>query len=455
MTNYEHEIVIGALLRDIGKFWRQAKGIKKSHPYLSSKFVREKLPKIHGLNFDLLETIVCHHYENKKLNDDINLNSLPKDSIERKLAGVVCEAECISSAWDWDQRSLPETSVPLESVFSSIALEHKKGLKTNEMTYFPLLPLSPQRESLFPSKTKLDESEVQAQLSILWDQFVKELSCLSSTCFEAWYQTLLFLLQKYTSHIPSATAYMNKFDIPMYNHAKTTAAIAVALWHYIQEYGQSVKDTSGKENRFLVIRGDISGIQSYIYKVRNPQEARKGTAKRLRGRSLTIELLLDCFAGELLQKLGLFKPNLLLLGGGNFLILAPNLEKIRETILEEYRKDSEDFFYKNYEFDLYLAISSLECSKNDLRNFGQLNEKLWENVAVKKRQKYQFLFDEEFFEPQGSIVDIEKTCPACSKELTQNICLNCETHTQLSQHAVRAKYLVKNFSQEDLSSLSH
>src|SRR5690625_6051188 len=91
-------------------------------------------------------------------------------------------------------------------------------------------------------------------------------------------KTLLSLLRKYTWCIPSATNTMP--DISLYDHLKTTAAIAVCLHdsEQIEEYGKLPETFDGlkeeEKNRFALLVGDFSGIQKFIYQLTS-----KGAAK--------------------------------------------------------------------------------------------------------------------------------------------------------------------------------
>ncbi|MFX0173063.1 MAG: type III-A CRISPR-associated protein Cas10/Csm1 [Candidatus Hodarchaeota archaeon] len=443
MDQYEHEIVVGALLHDIGKFWQRAQNIRQSHPYLSAKFI-DYLPEVEDLDFNLLRVIVKHHHDSPTFPPEIQVKNLPQGSLERRLTRIVCEADNVSSAWDREKGHQPETLVPLESIFSVIKLDHKPPYKSLDTHYFSPRILDLKRENLFALSQKGSDTEIQTQLNQLWEDFLEEVKELPTSCFESWYESLFFLLQKYTSFIPSA-AYMTKPDIPLFDHAKTTAAIAIALWRYTQESEHAPEDPRGDIPRYLLIKGDLSGIQSYIYGVRDPQLARPGTAKRLRGRSLSIELLVDCFAEDLIKTLSLYRPNLILVGGGNFVILGPNLDNLKTDILPKFKQRVEKNFYKKYHFGLSLVLAWKECTTKDLRDFGLVLNELQSQLNVAKRQKNQSLLNQHFFEPFGLMEDIIDFCPVCGTFQKNESCPSCEVDRRLGQAAVKAKYLVRTF----------
>ena len=71
-------------------------------------------------------------------------------------------------------------------------------------------------------------------------------------------------------------------------------------------------------DRFLLVGGDIPGIQRTIYTITS-----KGAAKGLRGRSFFIQLLGDAVVRRILAELGLPETNVIYTAGGNFMLLAP------------------------------------------------------------------------------------------------------------------------------------
>jgi len=116
---------------------------------------------------------------------------------------------------------------------------------------------------------------------------------------------------------------------------KTSAALSLCLYQQYRE-GQCTKENldhgeKDKENQFILINGDISGIQNFIFNIPS-----KGAAKSLKGRSVYIQLISDGIVHYLLSKLELKKANLLYQGGGNFYILAP---AAKVTAFEEARKE--------------------------------------------------------------------------------------------------------------------
>lgn len=209
---------------------------------------------------------------------------------------------------------------PLISLFSKIVLE---GNGKVDEQYIPLNKLSLDDGSfnnLKPAAKKdtMGGWNLVPEYNRLWDEFNSEFELIQN---KTDFNTLLALLKKYASTMPSA-AYKSKSDISLYDHSKTTAALAVS--RYLFNRDGDVKLTQKDDlNCYLAIEGDISGIQKFIFKISSPQEAQSGMSKRLRGRSLYLTLLCDAIATYIAEELELCEANILFCGGGRFTIIGP------------------------------------------------------------------------------------------------------------------------------------
>ena len=117
---------------------------------------------------------------------------------------------------------------------------------------------------------------------------------------------LLRILEDTLIYVPSSTNTKEHADISLYDHMKITDAIAAVLMKYMEM--SKITDykefcfTHNKENRnkdvFLMISGDFSGIQKFIYRIRS-----KGAMRMLRGRSFYLDIALENIVDELLNGL--------------------------------------------------------------------------------------------------------------------------------------------------------
>ena len=428
---------IAALLHDIGKFWQRTGqkhdpkysslsqedfGISGAHSKWSASFVSKM-----GWEREV-EDLVLHHHK-------------PEKSKNPEITRILQKADHHSSMERVESSGKRQVrKEPLISVFSKVGLdgsetpEHYIGLKKLDINTF---------EDIMPRTTKREAMEghgLEHEYKKLWNEFEAEISSLKD---KNDFETILNILKKYTSFMPSA-AYVSEPDISLFDHSKTTAALATCLALYKEENKLKYNNT---QKTYLVISGDISGIQNFIYKISSPQEAQKGMSKRLRGRSLYLTLMNQAAVKKIVQSAGLTQANILFCGGGHFTLLAPNTETFRKT-LRLLEDEINLKLFEKFGTDLYLAVSMKECSGNDLKDFGSVMDELgFENLKA-KRQKFLRISD-QLFEDEDYVP--EDLCPVCGKEKNglNNFCSVCEEHEELGRRIANSKYLLKASSIND------
>lgn len=169
------------------------------------------------------------------------------------------------------------------------------------------------------------------------------------------------LLQNYFTFVPS-DAYKSLWDISLYDHTKTTVAIATVLWkngaHLVDNYADQKTREVCRQN-ICLLAGDFPSIQKYLF---GNIKKTSALAKRLRAKSLTVQLLNESVVEYLCFRLWISRGNVLINAGGKFVILAPmnDLWKIKE-----YRSSINKFLLDNYDgnvkFSLVEKQMSLEC----------------------------------------------------------------------------------------------
>jgi CRISPR-associated protein Csm1 len=122
----------------------------------------------------------------------------------------------------------------LEGINLSSPGEESKG---HPRFRYPLKPLSP--KNIFPVPASGCEQEsnktAQAQYRALWEAFKQKLEVIPPShrsSFPLWLDHFDSLWLTFTHAIPSATVGKVRPDVSLYDHSKTTAAMAVALWRY-------------------------------------------------------------------------------------------------------------------------------------------------------------------------------------------------------------------------------
>ena len=405
----EKEILIkGALLHDIGKVCYRAMNKRINHSKLGGDFLEQYLKS----NEETERLLNCVRYHHK---DYLQKAKLDKND----LAYIVYEADNIASGMDRRENEGEEKGfdpkLNLDSIFS-VFYSDKEIQVANK---YPLIYKDINKAFNYPRKdiSLATNSNYEALLNKIKSHFItKDISQISIN-------QLLQILEEGFSYVPSSTNRAEVCDISLYVHSKITSAVASCMKLYfdeqqIQDYKKYCFNSGSKifrnEKIYLLISGDISGIQDFIYTIPS-----KGALKTLRGRSLYIDLLLEEFIDEYLEQIGLSRANVLYSGGGHFYILAPNIEDTKKAI-DKLQAKMNRWLMENIGINLYLAIGMAECSANNLMKseaqgnlFATVNKKLRDDKTIRYSK------DEDFLE---YIFNVEKEKDTAKKEC--NICHN-------------------------------
>lgn len=404
----EKEILIkGALLHDIGKVcYRTGKRI--NHSKLGGDFLEQYLKP----NEETERLLNCVRYHHK---DYLQKAKLDKND----LAYIVYEADNIASGMDRRENEGEEKGfdpkLNLDSIFS-VFYSDKKIQVANK---YPLIYKDINKAFNYPRKdiSLATNSNYEALLNKIKSHFItKDINQISIN-------QLLQIIEEGFSYVPSSTNRAEVCDISLYVHSKITSAVASCMKLYfdeqqIQDYKKYCFNSGSKifrnEKIYLLISGDISGIQDFIYTIPS-----KGALKTLRGRSLYIDLLLEEFIDEYLEQIGLSRANVLYSGGGHFYILAPNIEDTKKAI-DKLQAKMNRWLMENIGINLYLAIGMAECSANNLmKSEAQGNLFAIVNKKLKDDKTIRYSKDEDFLE---YIFNVEKEKDTAKKEC--NICHN-------------------------------
>lgn len=350
-------LIKSSLLHDIGKVCIRADHSLGNHYQAGAEYISKFLPQNEETR-NLVKCIKYHHassLKTAKLNDN-------------DLSYIVYEADNIAAGADrrdveGETKGFDAQSC-LESIFNLF------GGKSNGIVgKHYLRGLDPSDNFNYPTK----------ELCLASDDKYKDIVETFTSNFQRaaidkmQNNELLRIMEDLTSYIPSSTNKSEACDISLFMHSKITAAIASCLYHYFCEKGilnykkHCFADNQNfrKEKSYLLVSGDMSGIQNFIYTVPS-----KGALKSLRGRSFYLELLMENFIDELLLKLNLSRANLLYSGGGHFYLLAANTAATRQ-ILKDVQKACNEWLLEKFSVALYMAIGFAECSAENIMQSGQ------------------------------------------------------------------------------------
>lgn len=291
--------------------------------------------------------------------------------------------------------------VRLRSIFEAISLSDETAEKKKTFQYvMPLKALSP--ETLFPKPTSeiqkgAASKEAYAQL---WKAFLNGVMRHGEDPvpepfrrnWPLWLDSFDTGWLTFTGNIPrEAIPGMNP-EISLYDHGKATAAIATALWCWHEDTGRKDDETlkNWDEKKFLLIQGDFFGIQNFIFS--EGSETNKRAAQILRGRSFYVSLLSELAALRVLRALNLPTTSQILNAAGKFLIVAPNTEAVKATLLE-VKEDLDSWFIKNTFAVAGIGLVATEASCRDFvdGHYPNLTKKLFEILDKAKFQRFDLV----------------------------------------------------------------
>ncbi len=406
-------VVLAALLHDIGKFAQRAGVVPGGYEHFT-----EDDHGAHGAHGKWGAWFVEHYLpdEYKAAGAAVLFHHRPQDPVTE----LVARADRLSAG----ERNLDSGGDTSKSrLVPILGRVYRPAWAENG---FRLRPLSIRKDDVFPLCPQSTPGLTDEYAS-LWSQFARDVAVLRSRnlSFSALLMTMLHLLHKYTWCIPSAV-WGSEPDISLYDHLKSTAAIAAALFR------------SGQPGRFRLVGGDICGIQNFIYRLASPDEAQAGMAQRLRGRSFYVALLADTIAAAVLDELALPVTNALWCGGGNFTILAHDMANTREL---EVRL--ENWLLERFQGELGLALAFVDIDETGLVNLADSLGRLGHELQKAKQHRFASVEWHQPFALTGEV------CRVCGKDSVEALCAACRQHERVGQAIPRSRYLYRVAAAEE------
>ncbi len=449
-TIAQDEIYISALLHDIGKPIERTKYFKLNEKWKSAD-TRYSHPKHSGFTLEFLKV----QLKESIINDNIiNLSAFhhkPR-KIEEKIIQL---ADWLSSSERVEEQGIYQKGklyyhYLLQSILPK--LYENKGKYVYNLSKLSLANLFPKEELEIDSEiTKMTD-----KYKNLVENFLEELKyCINDK------DKLLFLLEKYFSFIPAQTPRKENEiapDISLFDHSKTTAAIALCLYqqwklskltdekikYYTKEI-DNIKTANTKEDEhFLLVSLDLSGIQNFIFNI-----VSKKAAASLKGRSVYLVLLMEVITKFIIQELNLEMANVLFCSGGHASILIP---KAKENELLKIRKEILSILLQFHKGDIYLAINWIPVKISDFEDFSNV----WTNAGIElsklKHKRWSELnLGNNFNNIFGPFpAESRKQCFICHSydnvteklEGEEDICEMCNSLKILTDSLSKANYLI-------------
>ena len=471
-------LILASLLHDVGKLLLKAPQereraralsqaatgrAKAAHWLLGEDFLRregigDQLSRLE-VDLDLLCFAVrWHHfyYERKAATQALSNVDKERRGTYRKVSNYTTRADGMSAG----ERSLERiprsewqeaTNRPLNAVFASLDLGRPANVTAGGYRAVPLHP-----RAAFPQQglESVDGDEYVELVETFADAFRLALQEADSWHeLESW---IYSLLERYAWAVPGDVL-REPAQVSLFDHARTTCAIASALALRGQPEFAGLRPWSPS---FLLVQGDISGVQEYIYTVANVGPG--GVAKRLRARSFFITALVEVVAHRLRDELvpGYLLPIAaqIMAGGGQFVLLVPNLDPVREN-LARIRREVNQWLWEKFQGDLALVLEYEGLTQAQLRikggNAAGAFARLRDQVRAAKNRRLGDLLQDDGGWVEGAFKwEVEAyphgACPSCGHlparagegtATDARFCLRCAKDRTLSERLVDARYI--------------
>lgn len=330
----------------------------------------------------------------------------------------------------------------LEPVLGRVSLSGEQGAGRRTRT-LPLVPMGTDRESLMPREQAVPTAEASRRCyRALLEQLEGHAREAADTPLPSALVTLQSALELTTWSVPADTT-KPPFDVSLYDHLRATAALAACMAHEIPPGAPNAVVRDKGAVRYLLACGDLSGIQGFIYSVRDEKAARA-----LRGRSLSVALMADAVATHLLAELSLPATNLLYSGGGKLYLLLPASAAERAASLaEEIDLD----LLRRYGGSIGFSLGFARMTGADLaeKRVGAKWSEAHRSLLVARRRRLRRLAAERYedvFAPTGPGA-MEQACASCGRDVigqpSDGLCPSCKTGQDLGAVLPRASLLVR------------
>jgi CRISPR-associated protein Csm1 len=320
--------------------------------------------------------------------------------------------------------------IQMANIFSRVRDPSPDGkLLSAHPTFVPLCTLDQWSEPVEAEGQNREEDYRR-----LWKGFEEEFESLAASSNHYNVEAVLHLLEKYTSFIPSITlkiyadsdeaTYKKHPDVSLFDHLKIASAAASCLANYHQHRQGGRWDTEilkqeitgdqsweNNEKAFLLMDGDISGVQKFIYTISS-----KGALKALKGRSFFLELLTEHAVDRLVEEMDLSRCNVIFTGGGHFYLLAPNTPTSEEA-MKIVRREVNDYLLEAFNGSIQLFIEAVPFGKKDFRDSSMVWGNLSDALENAKRLKWQDKVDQLLSDPEMPNEScLTQNCQVCGRE---------------------------------------
>ncbi|GAB4467967.1 MAG: type III-A CRISPR-associated protein Cas10/Csm1 [Anaerolineales bacterium] len=390
----EEKVVMAALaglLHDVGKVEQRA----KDDPWNPPQDVTDSGQPVHAAWSIRVAQLLPKAYQAAALAGGYHHQPEKSPAQNRFISKLVALADKLSAGERSDLPAEYKTKSPpvqVVSIFDRLSFD---GHKRTAEHYLPLAPLSLDVIGKYIESDKKPDPKARDhydKLRLKLETALKQ----DSADAETYLENALAAMCEFAWCVPSAF-YHSIPDISLYDHSRMTAALAACLverkpeeidaWLGAVQRAFSKKPEAGDDTLLnqeaaLLVGGDISGVQDFIYTISS-----KGAAKMLRGRSFYLQLLTEAVLRFVLRRLGLPYASVIYSGGGHFYLLAPLSAQEK---LPEIQAEVGKILYRQHGTQLYLVLGAATIPAKGF-GAGKLQEywqKMQNQLTIAKNRRY-------------------------------------------------------------------
>lgn len=401
---------------------RTSSGYSHVHASYTAYFIKNVIKEIPEINdIDKFVDLAAKHHIDSNEKDEFIIN------IADRISAGMDRTENIekenSSYNDW-------IKIRLKSIFDEI---------DNNNTKYQYSLAEFTETSVFPEQI----TDKTSDYSTIANGFYKDLENLPKTNLKDWFVEFDKLNKKWTSFIPSVTITAIP-DISLYDHERTTSAIAQALYVYHKEKNDFVKEhikSNDTEKKLLFFKAKFNGIQNFIFATGG--QTNKNAAKILRGRSFYISLLMKRVCSMLCDKLGLAHTAIIMNAAGSITAILPNTQTIKDKI-NVIKDEINNWLIKQFYGETSISFAYIEITGDDLKNklsdIGTTIAKKLEAEKFKKIPLNKMGVIEDYFNEDEVLCKFCGKKPAKKQDKQENIkCDVCKDLIKIGENLVTKK----------------
>ncbi len=330
------------------------------------------------------------------------------------------------------------------------------------------------------NRSKFEETKkAEKNYANLFNNFLFDLKKASNLKGLQLFNYIYYLFYKYTWCVPASIFDRKKLsnhypDISLFDHSRVLSAIALSIYDWAIEGGKGPENikpiktedcwylSTDDQEVFLLVEGDIGGIQKFIFNIHKSSESELSIAKALRGRSFFLTMLPEVLARYILSKLEYPITNALFIGGGKFQLLVGNTKKNLERI-EKIEREINEWLFEAFHGELSISIATVKMKGDVFRNvkkegketFLDKVEEVQLELDKKKKKRFgELIWKDEFVEDPTDAKSICKSCRSLPvANIKEELCYWCDKSQEWGKVLPKVRYIAFDFEGENLKKL--